>query len=73
MVVSGGISWNFVVVKTLSPKSTGRLTAAVAADADVRQLQATGKRVAADRKLALRMFVATGMYTATGRLKPRFR
>jgi len=73
MVVSGGISWNFVVVKTLSPKSTGRLTAAEAADADVRQLRATAKRIGSDRKSILRILAATGMYTATGKLKAQFR
>ncbi|HXI69744.1 MAG TPA: hypothetical protein VNN22_05230 [Verrucomicrobiae bacterium] len=46
---------------------------ATAADAEVRQLRATGKRIAADKKSILRFLAATGMYTATGKLKPQFR
>jgi hypothetical protein len=43
------------------------------ADAEVRQLRAAGKRIAADKKSILRILAATGMYTATGKLKPQFR
>jgi hypothetical protein len=43
------------------------------ADAEVRQLRATGKRIAANKKLALRFLAATGMYTLKGQLKPQFR
>jgi hypothetical protein len=46
---------------------------ATAADAEVRQLRATGKRIAANKKLALRFLAATGMYTLKGELKPQFR
>jgi hypothetical protein len=42
-------------------------------DAEIRQLRAAGKRIAADRKASLRFLAATGMYTATGKLKPQFR
>jgi hypothetical protein len=41
--------------------------------AEVRQMRATGKRVAASRKSILRFLAATGMYTAKGELKPQFR
>jgi hypothetical protein len=44
-----------------------------ATDVEVRQLRATGKRIAADKKSVLRFLAATGMYTATGKLKPQFR
>lgn len=49
--------------------------ASSAADAavEVRQLQATGKRIAANKKSILRFLAATGMYTAAGKLKPQFR
>jgi hypothetical protein len=40
---------------------------------EVRQLRATAKRVAADKKSILRFLAATGMYTANGKLKPQFR
>jgi hypothetical protein len=43
-----------------------------AADAEVRQLHATGARIAANKKWALRFLAATGMHTAAGKLKPRF-
>jgi hypothetical protein len=46
-------------VKTILSKPA---SCAIAADAEVRQLQATGKRIA-----------ATGMYTLKGKLKPQFR
>jgi hypothetical protein len=42
-------------------------------EAEVRQIHATGKRIAGNRKLALRFLAATGMYTAKGNLKRRFR
>jgi hypothetical protein len=41
--------------------------------AEARQLRATGKRIRAKRKSILRFLAATGMYTAEGKLKPRFR
>jgi len=57
-------------VKTiLSKSSNGSATV----DAEVRQIHATGKRIAADRKSILRILAATGMYTADGKLKPQFR
>ncbi|MEI6390957.1 MAG: hypothetical protein WCT12_14020 [Verrucomicrobiota bacterium] len=40
---------------------------------EVRQLRATGKRIAANKKSILRFLAATGMYTAAGKLKPQFR
>jgi hypothetical protein len=40
---------------------------------EVRQLRATAKRIIASRKESLRILVATGMYTASGDLKPQFR
>jgi hypothetical protein len=43
------------------------------AEAAVRQLRATAKRVAGSRKSALRFLAATGMYTLKGELKPQFR
>ncbi|HEX3627049.1 MAG TPA: hypothetical protein VH280_16695 [Verrucomicrobiae bacterium] len=46
---------------------------AIATDAEVRQLRATGKRIASDKKSILRFLAATGMYTASGKLKPQFR
>jgi len=57
-------------VKAFLSKPTKRSTDV---DAEVRQMRATGKRIAANRKLALRFLAATGMYTATGKLKPQFR
>jgi hypothetical protein len=57
-------------VKTISSKPANGSTAA---DAEVRQLRATGRRIAANKKLALRFLAATGMYTAAGKLKPQFR
>jgi hypothetical protein len=44
-----------------------------AEDAEVRHIHAAGKRIAADKKSILRVLAATGMYTATGKLKPQFR
>ena len=41
--------------------------------AEVRQLRATAKRIASNRKLALRFLEATGMYNSKGELKPQFR
>jgi hypothetical protein len=46
---------------------------ATVADAEVRQLRAAGRRIAANKKLALRFLAATGMYTLKGELKPQFR
>jgi hypothetical protein len=42
-------------------------------DAEVRQLRATAKRIAANKKTALRFLASTGMYTLKGELKPQFR
>jgi hypothetical protein len=41
--------------------------------AEARQLRRTGKRITASRTASLRLLVATGMHTATGKLKPQFR
>jgi hypothetical protein len=57
-------------VKTIASKPAIN---SATADAEVRQLRATGKRIAANKKLALRFLAATGMYTLKGQLKPRFR
>jgi hypothetical protein len=57
-------------VKTFLSKPAN---SAAVADAAVRQLQATGKRIAANKKSALCLLAATGMYTVKGQLKPRFR
>jgi hypothetical protein len=46
---------------------------AQAMKAEARQLRRTGKRIAASRTTALRLLVATGMYTIKGKLKPQFR
>jgi hypothetical protein len=43
------------------------------ADTELRQLRATANRVARSKKSILRLLAATGMYTATGKLKPQFR
>jgi hypothetical protein len=57
-------------VKTFLSKPA---SSAIAADVEVRQLRATGKRIAANKKSALRFLAATGMYTLKGELKPQFR
>jgi hypothetical protein len=57
-------------VKTILSKPNNGSSAA---DAEVRQLHAAGKRIAANKKSALRFLVATGMYTHDGKLKPQFR
>jgi hypothetical protein len=57
-------------VKTILGKPASN---ANAADIEVRQLRATGKRIAADKKSIVRFLAATGMYTAAGKLKPQFR
>jgi hypothetical protein len=44
-----------------------------AADVEVRQLRATGKRMAGDKKSIVRFLAATGMYSTAGKLKPQFR
>ena len=46
---------------------------AQAVQAEARQLRRAGKRIAASRTTALRLLVATGMYTIKGKLKPQFR
>jgi hypothetical protein len=62
--------WHFCSVKTILRKSRNGSTSV---DAEVRQLHATGKRIASNRKSILRFLAATGMYTADGKLKPQFR
>jgi hypothetical protein len=57
-------------VKSIVGKPVSRATVA---DAEVRQLRAAGKRIAANKKSALRFLAATGMYTLKGELKPQFR
>lgn len=57
-------------MKSIVSKPVSRATVA---DAEVRQLRAAGKRIAANKKLALRFLAATGMYTLKGELKPQFR
>jgi hypothetical protein len=57
-------------VKSIVSKPVSR---AAVADAEVRQLRAAGKRIAANKKSALRFLAATGMYTLKGELKPQFR
>jgi hypothetical protein len=57
-------------VKRILRQTAGGSTTA---DVEVRQLRATGKRIAANKKLSLRFLAATGMYTLKGRLKPQFR
>jgi hypothetical protein len=70
MIASGKGSWHCCLVKTILSKPASNSTAA---DVEVRQLQATGKRIAADKRSILRILAATGMYTAAGKLKPQFR
>jgi hypothetical protein len=70
IVVSGKRLWHCVRVKTILSKPA---SSATAADVEVRQLRATGKRIAANKKLGLRFLAATGMYTLKGQLKPQFR
>ena len=70
MVVFGKNSWHRVGVKTILSNAAGSSTAT---DVEVRQLRATGKRIAANKKSILRFLAATGMYTAAGKLKPQFR
>jgi len=62
--------WQGGCVKTILSKQTNSFSAA---DAEVRQIHATGKRIAADKKAILRFLAATGMYSADGKLKPQFR
>lgn len=57
-------------MKSIVSKPVSR---AAVADAEVRQLRAAGKRIAANKKSALRFLAATGMYTLKGELKPQFR
>jgi len=69
-VVAGCKLWHGERVKTFlsrPPKNS------VAVDAEVRQIHAAGKRIAADKKAVLRFLAATGMYTTDGKLKPQFR
>jgi len=70
MVVFGKDSWQLVGVKTILSNAASSSTAT---DVEVRQLRATGKRIAANKKSILRFLAATGMYTAAGKLKPQFR
>jgi hypothetical protein len=62
--------WHGGYVKTILSKP---VRGSSVADAEVLRLQATGKRIAADKKSILRILAATGMYTAAGKLKPQFR
>ena len=41
--------------------------------AAARKLRRTGKRITASRTASMRLLLATGMYTAKGKLKPQFR
>ena len=41
--------------------------------AELRQMHATAKRIAANKQSAHRFLAATGMYTLKGELKPQFR
>ena len=41
--------------------------------AEARKLRRTGKRITASRTASMRLLLATGMYTAKGKLKPQFR
>jgi hypothetical protein len=41
--------------------------------ADLRQMRATGKRIASNKKSARRFLISLGMYTAKGKLKRQFR
>lgn len=40
---------------------------------EVRDLRATARKIAASKDSARRFLISTGMYTATGRLKPEYR
>jgi hypothetical protein len=67
--VFGASRWNNIVVKTkIRPTSHES-----AADGEVRQLRSAARRIGANKKSILRFLAATGMYTATGKLKPQFR
>jgi hypothetical protein len=68
-VASGIGVWQFGRVKTIVSKPAG----SNGIQAEVRQLRATGRRIAANKKSALRFLAATGMYTLKGKLKPQFR
>ena len=41
--------------------------------AEARKLRRAGKRITASRTASMRLLLATGMYTAKGKLKPQFR
>jgi hypothetical protein len=41
--------------------------------AEVRRLRIAGKRATSSKKAAIRFLASTGMYTASGNLKPQFR
>jgi len=41
--------------------------------AEARDLRRTGKRIAASPTASMRLLLATGMYTAKGKLKPQCR
>jgi hypothetical protein len=69
-IASGKHSWHFCCMKTILSK---RASSSTDVDAEVRQLRAAGKRIAANKKSALRILAATGMYTLKGQLKPQFR
>jgi hypothetical protein len=61
--------WHFAQVRTIVSK----LASPNGVHAEARQLHARVKRIAANKKSALRFLAATGMYTLKGELKPRFR
>jgi hypothetical protein len=41
--------------------------------AEVRRLRAAARKATSSKKAAIRFLASTGMYTASGKLKPRFR
>ncbi len=40
---------------------------------EIRQLHAAARKIIASKELSLRFLAATGMYTASGEIKPEFR
>jgi hypothetical protein len=61
--------WHCWDVKMIVSKQAGEN----GVHAELRQLRAAAKRIAANKKSALRLLAATGMYTLKGDLKPQFR
>jgi hypothetical protein len=68
-VESGVVLCHLDDVKTFASKSAY----SNGVEADLRKLRATGRRIAANKSLSLRLLAATGMYTLKGKLKPQFR